>query len=305
MAVPGASPANPLERCHRNYAETLWQYVRGLPGAARRDLSDATLIRCDLPSSIANVLFFVSPKNSPSERLAEARRFFGPKVPWRVLASGDRASWVGRSAETAGLRPAPNEPGMLLDPMRPVPSVLPSVTIRPVVDGPGLSDFGVVWSGSFGIPRWVLPVALPRMPPDDPEHGAQNRFFVGYVHGAPVACATLTVTEGVAGIASVGTLRSARGRGLGTAMTWAAVDAGRELGADVAYLAASPMGYPVYERMGFRRVAEYPSWQVRFGFFATLGAFWRLRGMVRHPRTSGSSPTPAAEVGDLDRRGRP
>jgi GNAT superfamily N-acetyltransferase len=284
MVAPGIPEAGLLDRCHRNYAETLWQYIRSIPGAARRDLPDATLIRCDLPSSLTNVLFFPNPRSAPRERLREARTYFGPKLPWRVLTSGERASEVGSAAVGLGLRPAPNEPGMLLDPIRSIPQAPGSLTIRPVKDLTSLADFGVVWSEAFRFPRWVLPVVLSHPPSDDSERAAQNRFFVGYVDGRPVACSTVTVTERVAGIASVGTIPSARRRGIGTAMTWAAVDAGRALGADTAYLAASTMGYPVYERMGFRRAAEYPCWHVPVGLVRTLRAFRTVRRLVRRQR---------------------
>jgi GNAT superfamily N-acetyltransferase len=281
MATPGAREVGVLERCHRNYLETFWQYLRLVPGAARRDLPDATLIRCDLPSTIGNALFFTNPTSTPRERLLEARSFFGPRLPWRVITSGTRASEVGREAAHLGLRPGTAEPGMLLDPIPSIPPAPPSLTIRPVTDAESLADFGTVWSEAFRIPRWVLPVALPSVPPDDPERAAQNRFFVGYVDRRPMTCSTVTVTERVAGVASVGTVPAARQRGLGTAVTWAAVDAGRVLGAEVSYLAATPMGYPVYARMGFRRVAEYPSWHVSFGFFRMLRAVWTVRRLVR------------------------
>jgi len=286
MAGPGTPEGGLLERCHRNYWETLWQYVRWIPGAARRDLPTATWIRCDLPSSLSNVAFFTSLGSASQETFREARAFFGPKVPWRVLATGPRAVEVGTVATGLGLRPAPNEPGMILDPVHSGPPPPDSLTIRLVTDRGSLADFGVAWSEAFRFPRWVLPVILPDPRAEDRERGAQNRFFVGYSSGRPVACSTVTITERVAGIASVGTVRSFRGRGFGTAMTWAAVDAGRTLDADVSYLAATPMGYPVYERMGFRRAAEYPSWQAPLGFFRSLGALWTVRRMVRDRRRS-------------------
>jgi GNAT superfamily N-acetyltransferase len=59
------------------------------------------------------------------------------------------------------------------------------------------------------------------------------------------------------GIYSVATLESARRRGVGTAVTWAAVDAIREWGCTAAVLQSSEMGYPVYRAMGFAEVTRY------------------------------------------------
>jgi ribosomal protein S18 acetylase RimI-like enzyme len=251
-------------------------------------------MRCELPASIANTAFLINPTLPRDELLREASAFFGPERPWRVLLGGPGFEEVDVAARQLGLRRAPSEPGMLLDPIRPLPGPPASLTIRPVENAAALADFGAVWCESFRIPTWVLPVAMPRVPPDDPERGAQNRFFVGYAEGRPVACSTVTVTERVAAIASVGTVTRARGRGYGTAMTSKAVEMGASLGADVAALAASTMGYPVYERMGFRRVAEYPSWHVPSGFFRTLRMVRTFRRLVRETRAtqtaSGSAP---------------
>lgn len=48
----------------------------------------------------------------------------------------------------------------------------------------------------------------------------------------------------------------------GTALTVAALEAGRERGLSVGTLQASPSGFPVYERMGFRTVAAYELFRV-------------------------------------------
>jgi GNAT superfamily N-acetyltransferase len=293
MAPSTETPAELLGRCHRNMAESFWQYIRLIPGATRRDLPDTTLMRCEIPFSVANLMFFPEPRSPARSRLVEASEFFGRKRPWRLFTTPPAASEVGREAEDLGLRPGPNEPGMLLDPLPTPPTTPSSIAIQPVVDAKTFADFGAVWSDSFGVPRWALPVSLPGPPPDDPEHGTQNRLFVGYVDRRPMACSAVTVTERVAGISSVGTVRSGRGKGLGTAVTGAAVNAGRALGADVAYLAATDMGYPVYERMGFRRFSEYPTWQVHVGFFRTLGAVRTLRRLVRAQERAGGPSTGA------------
>jgi len=75
--------------------------------------------------------------------------------------------------------------------------------------------------------------------------------------GRPVAAAWTMVSHGVAGIGFVGTLERARGRGLGSAVTWAAMRMGYDMGATSAALQASPMGRSVYARMGYREVGAY------------------------------------------------
>jgi len=66
-------------------------------------------------------------------------------------------------------------------------------------------------------------------------------------------------SEGASGVVAVGTLPQARRRGIGAALTWAAVAAGAERGHDTIVLQASPMGFPLYTAMGFRTVVSYAS----------------------------------------------
>jgi GNAT superfamily N-acetyltransferase len=81
--------------------------------------------------------------------------------------------------------------------------------------------------------------------------------FLARVDGSPAAIAMTIVTREVAGIYWVGTTEEARGRGLASALTATAVNAGFEMGAGIASLQASPMGERVYKRMGFKTVFNY------------------------------------------------
>jgi hypothetical protein len=88
--------------------------------------------------------------------------------------------------------------------------------------------------------------------------GDDFRVWVGRVDGRPVTTASAYIGDGFVGIYAVGTLRDARGRGYGEAVTWAATLCRPDLPAT---LQASPMGHPVYERMGYRVVAEFTVWE--------------------------------------------
>jgi GNAT superfamily N-acetyltransferase len=83
--------------------------------------------------------------------------------------------------------------------------------------------------------------------------------FIGYLAGEPVATSMLATTPSVqlAGVYSVATRPSHRGRGFGTALTTAALLAGRAQGYDTAVLEPSPMGAAMYRRMGFESFGTY------------------------------------------------
>jgi GNAT superfamily N-acetyltransferase len=84
-------------------------------------------------------------------------------------------------------------------------------------------------------------------------HGFPLHLFLGRLDGAPVATATLLPAGGIAGIYDVSTVPDARRRGIGTAMTLAALQAARGLGYETAFLQPSAMGRPLYERIGVRQ----------------------------------------------------
>jgi len=78
------------------------------------------------------------------------------------------------------------------------------------------------------------------------------QLFVGLVEGQPVAASRLFCAAGVAGVYHVATVPAARRRGLGSALTLAAVRSARELGYHVGVLVSSSEGFGAYRRLGFR-----------------------------------------------------
>lgn len=87
--------------------------------------------------------------------------------------------------------------------------------------------------------------------------GGPTRVFVGYDGETPVATAAAHSAAGVTVVENVAVLASARGRGAGAALTWAATTAWPDQGA---VLIASDDGQPVYERLAFLRVERWTCW---------------------------------------------
>ncbi|MEH0930172.1 GNAT family N-acetyltransferase [Micromonospora sp. CPCC 205558] len=79
----------------------------------------------------------------------------------------------------------------------------------------------------------------------------------------PVGTALGMLTPGVVGVFNIGVVPSARGRGLGRALTEAVLRDGIAAGADAAYLHTSPMGRPLYESMGFALVETWTMFSSR------------------------------------------
>jgi hypothetical protein len=88
--------------------------------------------------------------------------------------------------------------------------------------------------------------------------GDDFRVWLGRVDGRPVTTATAYLAEGFVGVYAVATTGDARGHGYGEAVTWAATLCRPDL---PAILQASEAGRPIYERMGYRTIAEIVVWE--------------------------------------------
>lgn len=87
--------------------------------------------------------------------------------------------------------------------------------------------------------------------------GGATRFYTGFVDGEPVATAAGHVSAGVNLVEMVSTAPSARGRGYGAALTWAASTVDPSL---PAVLISSDLGRPVYEGLGYHAVSRWTFW---------------------------------------------
>ncbi len=117
--------------------------------------------------------------------------------------------------------------------------------------------FGDVFIRGFGLPEAILdPVQDFLGSFDDEEHVV----VVATDGGRAVGCATGLIANDTIGIYNVATLPDARGRGVGTAVTLAVMQTGKERGCKNAILHTSPMGRGVYERLGFEVVCPTTHW---------------------------------------------
>jgi ribosomal protein S18 acetylase RimI-like enzyme len=89
---------------------------------------------------------------------------------------------------------------------------------------------------------------------DDP---APSRTYLARLDGVPVATSLGLVVDGILGIFNVATLEPARRKGIGRAVTLAALVEGAARGADIAVLQSSEAGHHVYEALGFRDFGTY------------------------------------------------
>lgn len=150
-----------------------------------------------------------------------------------------------------------DNPGMFADLGQvPDPRTPDGVEIRSAA-GDGLTDYLSVLHRGFGIPLEFEPEMRGAF-----EGMAAERLvnLTAYADDEPVGCGTLWIDGETGGIYNIATLESARGRGIGYAVTASLMAAARERGCTRAILHASEMGRPVYDRLGFEEVCVVPQW---------------------------------------------
>jgi ribosomal protein S18 acetylase RimI-like enzyme len=208
---------------------------------------------------ISNAAFRADDALDPRDFLNRAQEFFdsrerGFSVWVRSHLEEDRELLA--AAEEAGLQGVYEMPEMVLDRGVDEEESPPGAVLRRVTSPDDAADFWKVAAASY-ISNGFPPETFSFYENHDGLWDDNVAAFLAYVEGRPAAIAMTIVTRGIAGVYWVGTSEEARGRGLGRTLTATAVNAGFELGAESASLQASPMGEPVYRRLGFETIFKY------------------------------------------------
>jgi hypothetical protein len=245
---------------HLNLVQSSRQLSEFDPGA-RLEVAPGWLFGAGRSSHpvISNVALRVDDDLEPAEFLARAKGFFdgldrGFALWVRGEVDADRE--LAEAARSASLKQVVEMPEMVLRERpaeRPPPAGIELHEVSSPEDAADYWRVAVAAYASLGFPPEVFTFYE--------DHGgfaAENvRAFLARAEGRPAGIAMTIVSGGVAGIYWVGSIEEARGRGVGWAVTAAAVDAGFEMGAEVASLQASQMGEPLYRRMGFETIFSY------------------------------------------------
>lgn len=230
----------------RDDGELFW-YVTGLPSGAFNSIMYANL---PAPARI----------DAAVAELQTLRQRHGVPVGW-LIGPSSRPTDLGRQLEARGL-----EHRIDLTPMTrtldalPAAAPVPGLTIERV-EGPAAYEawivaeqrgFEAAANDETGLADLRRAMGI--------GHGFPLHHLLGRLDGAPVATATLLPAAGIGGIYDVSTVPEARRRGIGMAMTLAALREARRLGYEIVFLQPSAMGRPLYERIGFQQRCVCPTY---------------------------------------------
>ncbi len=239
------------EIANRHWVDAFRDLIEDLQGEFRSFGTIATFVS-GLPMSFANGCLVVEPCSA--EDLHQAISWVeAAGVPFQVRVDEPLVPGLQQTLDSHGLeRESVPMPAMVLSPIPPIPAAAPGVSVARVEAGGGYRTF-LRLVGSTGIPEELAVRIFPEALAGS-DHAA---YFVAALDGEPAGISLAVRTGESGGIYSVATLETARRRGVGTTVTWAAVDAIRGWGCTSAVLQSSEMGYPVYRAMGFEEVTRY------------------------------------------------
>lgn len=226
------------------------------PKAHIEDGGDHLRLLADVPTSLFNGIFRVRmPAEHLDARIAAALAPFRARcVPafWLIGPTTEPADLAAR-LHACGMRSLDDAIGMATDlhaarTDAPLPDGL---TIEPVLDIAMLRRYNQAMNRGFGSPAVIRDGFLQVFTSLGLSDDQPWRHYVGLVDGQAVASSSLLLGSSVAGIYNVATVAAARRRGIGTAMTEAALREARARGYRVAVLHASAEGEDIYRRLGF------------------------------------------------------
>jgi len=134
---------------------------------------------------------------------------------------------------------------------------------RPAADGLAnwtaegeLAEVGPVNDRSYSFGTDSFSRALQTLP-----DGAAHVYLARDEEGAPIGCLAILDHEGNSEVQMVAVVPEARGRGITSKLLGHALADAAERGSETATLIATPLGYPVYERIGFRPLDRVAMWE--------------------------------------------
>jgi hypothetical protein len=239
-----------------NMVEMYREMARTTPGGWVEER--AGLVLCGSPhgSVITNMAMMASPVDAAVVRAETARAFRG--APFSVWTRTHADLALEADLERTGFCEITRTPGMMFAAGDGATVPLPAgADIRPVTDEAGLAAYRHIMTEAYAVysaPPKSISEKFIRLAS---VVGPTTQAFLACDQGEPVAGAILYLSHGIGGVGWVGTLPAAFRRGFGAAVTWAVVAEGLRRGVPFLNLQASPMGAPVYRRMGFSTPTHY------------------------------------------------
>jgi GNAT superfamily N-acetyltransferase len=246
--------------------EAWWSYFRHAPQADVHDERELLWLTSGIPikemGGVIRARF--DPARAPEEidqQIARMQAYFSARqvgMHWYIGPSTHPPN-LGQRLEQHGFICQGSAPGMAvqLERLPPELAIPPRLEIVRVSNPAQLKEWVAVAAQGYGEP---VEAQQPRLAVHTAlgfEEEAPLQRYIARLDGQPVAMSQGFLAAGVAGIYDVLTVPQARGQGIGAAITHAPLLAARARGYRIGVLEASPMGEPIYRRLGFEEYCRF------------------------------------------------
>jgi hypothetical protein len=210
---------------------------------------------------ITNTAFRIDPKADPAASLQLARDHYAKLgYGFAFNMSADRDADLEAAAAAAGWVRILDLPAMIIDTPIPSPPTADEPNLRradPVLDR---QTFGAVAGATLADDELEAEGYRTLFANGDLLGGTDMAGFIASIDDRDVAVAWMTLDADAGLVGWVGTLGDYRRRGLGGLVTRAVTNEAFDRGARIVVLQASPLGLPVYERLGYRTIGLERVW---------------------------------------------
>ena len=249
-----------------NYAESAREIARWKADNEIIEQNDLLLIAGGDSTPVTNSAMRLGNHSGPPAAaiMDRVRVYFGNKnlgYSFRIRRHLD--SDLEQLCQAAEMVKISESPGMSIQGLIRIKDLPPGITIKSIEDKPGALDFASVVIDSYQ--SLGMPKETGRKIFETPERMLRpyNHLLVAYLDKKPVSAAMLIFSHTIAGIYWVGTIESARKKGLAEVCTSMITNEAFRRGASCVILQASKFGEPIYLRLGFKEFTRYP-WYMHF-----------------------------------------
>jgi GNAT superfamily N-acetyltransferase len=241
-----------------NMQEMYREMARWTPGGFVVERDGLVMVGAPHGTVVTNMAI-VAGRTDVDAVVRETERVFGQDaLPFSVHTRAHVDGELEAALATRGFHEIATTPGMVVRAGAGVPVDPPKeLALRAVENEDDRVAYGDVMAEAYavyGTPEESTQAFFARM---ESVRGATTQAYLGWIGARAVSGATLYLSHGIGGIGWVGTRPSAFGRGYGAALTWRVVEEGFRRGVPWLNLQASPMGAPVYRRLGFETPTHY------------------------------------------------
>jgi len=253
------SDLSPTER-NRTSMAAFWRAYGLVEGGLLREAADHALMLSGVPHPLFNNVLGAAPADPQraAAMVAEVQAALnarGLPLLWWTLPDRLDESGLATALTAAGAQAVGATPAMELD--------LAQLPTDPLPPGLNLHEVGpeefALWAEIAGRGTDLPPEVVQALREREPQIPADDgrRRFLARLDDAPVGTVCTIERDHEVGVFAVAVLAEHRRRGLGAAITLEPLRAAAARGCRVAQLQASPLGEPVYRRLGFVQRGEF------------------------------------------------